>query len=44
MENIKLLIRFCTLWFGVTLAFIVLAFYHKQLFVAPDGGRLEIGE
>ena len=40
----SLLIRFCTLWFGVTLGFIVLAFYHQQLFGAPDGGRLGIGQ
>ncbi len=26
-----LLIRFCTLWFGVTLGFVVLTLYHKQL-------------
>jgi len=40
----SLLIRFCTLWYGVTLGFIVVALYHQRLFGAPDGGRSEIGE
>jgi uncharacterized protein (TIRG00374 family) len=40
----SLLIRFCTLWFGVTLGFIVVALYQKQLFGRPTGRRLEIGE
>jgi uncharacterized protein (TIRG00374 family) len=35
-----LLIRFCTLWFGVTLGFIVLALYQRQLF---GGQKLEVG-
>jgi uncharacterized protein (TIRG00374 family) len=40
----SLLIRFCTLWFGVTLGFIVVALYRRRLFGAPHGGRLEVGK
>ncbi len=46
-----LLIRFFTLWFGVTLGFIMLALYRKQLFEArkPEAGQstgegLEVGQ
>jgi uncharacterized protein (TIRG00374 family) len=36
-----LLIRFCTLWFGVTLGFVVLALYRQRLFESQpaEGGR-----
>jgi len=34
----SLLIRFCALWFGMTLGFVVLAFYQRRLFAHRVGG------